>query len=91
MPWNTLFNTSNPSLALDFDRFQSDSTHAYLDLQAAILRKIAPRQAITHNEMGMFPDVDYYDLNRSLDFVAWDNYPMFQKDYSQYTGAGLGP
>jgi beta-galactosidase len=89
LPWNTLYDTSNPSLALDFDRFHSDSTHAYLDVQTAILRKIAPRQAITHNEMGMFSEVDYYDLNRSLDFVAWDNYPMLQKDYSQYSGQGL--
>ncbi len=89
LPWNTLFDTSNPSLALDFDRFWSDSTHSYLDLQASILRRIAPHQAITHNEMGMFSDVDYYDLNRSLDFVAWDNYPVFEKDYSQYTAVGL--
>ncbi|HTS71559.1 MAG TPA: beta-galactosidase [Terriglobia bacterium] len=89
LPWNTLYDTANPSLALDFERFQSDSTHAYVDIQASILRKLAPRQAITHNEMGMFPGVDYYDLNRSLDFVAWDNYPIFQKDYSQYAAAGL--
>ena len=39
--------------------------------------------------MGMYSGVDYYDLNRSLDFVAWDNYPMFEKDYAQYTGPGL--
>ena len=90
LPWNTLSSAHNPSLALDFDRFQSDSTHDYLDLQAAILRAIAPRQAVTHNEMGLYPGVDYYDLNRSLDFVAWDNYPMFGKDYTQYTGSGLG-
>jgi len=89
LPWNTPFATSNPSLALDFDRFWSDSTHAYLDLQAALLRRIAPGQAITHNEMGTFPDVDYSDLNRSIDFVAWDNYPTFQKDYAQYAGVGL--
>ncbi len=89
LPWNTLFNVHNPSLALDFDRFQSDSTHEYLDLQTAILREMAPRQASTHNEMGMYSGVDYYDLNRSLDFVAWDNYPMFEKDYAQYTGPGL--
>lgn len=89
LPWNTLFNAHNPSLALDFDRFQSDSTHEYLDIQTAILRETAPRQAITHNEMGMYSGVDYYDLNRSLDFVAWDNYPMFEKDYAQYTGPGL--
>jgi beta-galactosidase len=90
LPWNTLFDTHNPSLALDFDRFQSTSTHAYLDLQVAILRRIAPSKAITHNEMGMYSGVDYYDLSRSLDFVAWDNYPMFQKDYTQYTEVGLG-
>ena len=89
LPWNTLFNAHNPSLALDFDRFQSDSTHEYLDIQTAILREMAPRQAITHNEMGMYSGVDYYDLNRSLDFVAWDNYPMFEKDYAQYAGPGL--
>jgi beta-galactosidase len=89
LPWNTLFNAHNPSLALDFDRFQSDSTHEYLDIQTAILRATAPRQAITHNEMGLYAGLDYYDLNRSLDFVAWDNYPMFEKDYAQYTGPGL--
>ena len=89
LPWNTLYDTSNPSLVLDFDRFQSDSTHEYLDLQAAILRRIAPRQAITHNEMGLFSEIDYYGLNRSLDFVAWDNYPILQKDYAQYSGQGL--
>jgi beta-galactosidase len=90
LPWNTLYDTSNPSLALDFDRFHSDSLHAYVDVQVAILRKAAPRQAITHNEMGMYSGVDYYDLNRSLDFVAWDNYPMGQKDYTQYAAPGLG-
>ncbi len=89
LPWNTLFNTYNPSLVLDFDRFQSDSTHDYLDFQTTILRKIAPHQAITENEMGMFQETNWYDLNRSLDFVAWDNYPMMYKDLTQYSVAGL--
>ena len=90
MTWNTLYNTWNPSLALDFERFQSDSMRAYVEFQAAILRKIAPHQAITHNEMGMYSGVDYYDLSRSLDFVAWDNYPMGPNDYTGYARAGLG-
>src|ERR1017187_7020799 len=88
LPWNTLFGTFNPSLVLDFDRFQSESTYDYLDFQAAILRRIAPRQAVTHNEMGLFSETDYHDLNRSIDFVGWDNYPMSQKDLTQYTVAG---
>ncbi len=90
LPWNTLFNTHNPSLALDYDRFQSDSSRDYLNFQAALLRSIAPRQAVTHNEMGLFTGVDYYDFNRSLDFVAWDNYPNFEKEYAEYAGPGLG-
>jgi len=89
LPWNTLYDTHNPSLALDFDRFQSDSMHTYVDVQVAILRKIGSHQAITHNEMGMYSEIDYYDLNRSLDFVAWDNYPMGKEDYSHYARQAL--
>ena len=89
LPWNTLYNAHNPSLELDYDRFQSDSSRDYLNFQAGLLRAIAPRKAVTHNEMGMFTGVDYYDLNRSLDFVAWDSYPMFEKDYAEYTRPGL--
>lgn len=90
LPGNTVFNAPNPSLSLDFDRFSSDSAHKYLDIQAAILRQIAPRQAITHDEMGMYPGVDYYDLNRSIDFSGWNDYPMMEeKDYAQYTVPGL--
>ena len=91
LPGNTVFDAPNPSLALDFDRFSSDSAHKYLDIQAAILREIAPRQAITHDECGMYPNVDYYDLNRSIDFLGWNDYPMMdEKDYAHYTGTRAG-
>lgn len=89
LPWNTLYDVSNPSLALDYARFHSDSTHDFLNFQAEILRRIAPGKAITHNEMGMYDNIDYSQLNTSLDFVAWDNYPMFSSDYSDYFAAGL--
>ncbi len=89
LPWNTLDDSHNPSLALDYDRFFSDSTADYLKLQAGILRRISPSKAITHNEMGMFDNIDYSELNRPLDFVAWDNYPMFGSDYASYFGPGL--
>jgi beta-galactosidase len=89
LPWNTLYKTHNPSLALDYKRFFSDSTRDYLVLQADILRKIAPGKAVTHNEMGLFEKVDYAKLNAALDFVAWDNYPMSGKDYAEYMDVGL--
>ena len=89
LPWNTLGKTHNPSLALDFKRFQSETTHDYLKVHTDILRRVAPKQAITHNAMGMYDNIDYSDLHRSVDFVAWDNYPMFGEDYSNSLGVGL--
>ncbi|MFB3923729.1 MAG: beta-galactosidase [Terriglobia bacterium] len=89
LPWNTLGKTYNPSLALDFKRFQSETTHDYLKLQTEILRRVAPRQAITHNAMGMYDNIDYSDLHRSVDFVAWDNYPMFGENYADYFGPAM--
>jgi beta-galactosidase len=89
LPWNTLGKAHNPSLALDHARFQHDSTYDYLKLQVEILHKLAPKQAVTHNAMGMYDTVDYSQLHAPLDFVAWDNYPMFGEDYASYFGPGL--
>jgi len=89
LPWNTLFGVHNPSLELDYHRFFSESTDDYLNLQARILRRIAPGKAITTNEMGMFSAVDYSKLNEGIDFVAWDNYPMIRHDQADYFGPAL--
>jgi len=89
LPWNTLYGVYNVSLALDYRRFFSDSSRDFLKLQADILRRTAPRKAITHNEMGMFDDIDYSAFNTQLDFVAWDNYPMIDRHHSDYFGTDL--
>jgi len=66
----------NPGLALDFFRFSSDSYLAYQQMQIDILRKMCPGHFITHNFMGFgYECINYFDLARNLDFVAWDNYP----------------
>jgi beta-galactosidase len=67
----------NPSLALEYRRFQSDSAVRFQADQVAILRELCPGQFVTHNAMGWFRELDYYDLFADLDFVAWDNYPGF--------------
>jgi beta-galactosidase len=90
LPWNTLGDVYNPSLTLDYHRFFSDSTRDFLVMQADILRHIAPGKAITHNEMGLFDNIDYSSLNTALDFVAWDNYPMIGSAFENYFGPGLG-
>jgi beta-galactosidase len=66
---------ANPSQLLDYYRFSSDSFVAYQQLQLDLLRHLVAGQLVTTNFMGNFPDLDYHDLARSLDFVTWDSYP----------------
>lgn len=68
----------NPSLLLDFYRFSSDMKVQYQARQIRVLRQHTTNQFITHNLMGLFPEIDYYKLSDDLDFVSWDNYPRFQ-------------
>ncbi len=65
----------NPSFALDARRFFSQVDVDHQAKQIEILRKLAPTKSITHNFMGLFSKVEYYDLAAPLDYVSWDNYP----------------
>jgi beta-galactosidase len=66
----------NPGLDLDFRRFMSDTFGCFQQEQVDILRRACPNHFITHNFMGFgFDQINYYDLAKPLDFVAWDNYP----------------
>lgn len=66
---------ANPSHLLDYYRFSSDAFVAYQQLQLDLLRRLTAGQFVTTNFMGNFPDLDYHDLARPLDFVTWDSYP----------------
>jgi beta-galactosidase len=67
----------NPSACLDFKRFTSWLRIRFQADQVRILRRICPDDFVTHNFMGLYSDLDYYDLAGDLDFVAWDNYPIW--------------
>ncbi|OXL84243.1 hypothetical protein BCV73_14885 [Paenibacillus sp. SSG-1] len=64
----------NPGMQLDYRRFYSDSTVAYQRLQIEEIRACSSLP-ITHNLMGHFSEIDYFDLGKDLDFISWDNYP----------------
>jgi len=66
----------NPSLLLDYKRFMSDSFVKYQKIQIDTIKDIIPNAQITHNFMGLFNQIDYYNLAKDLDFVSWDNYPV---------------
>jgi beta-galactosidase len=69
-------STYNPSLLLDFKRFNSWQNVTFQAEQVAILRQVCPGHFVTHNFMGLFSELNYYDLAKDLDFVSWDNYPV---------------
>lgn len=69
-------NSHNPSLLLDWKRFHSDLIVKFQQFQIDIIRQICPNHFITHNLMGFFNLVDYFDLTENLDFVSHDQYPM---------------
>jgi beta-galactosidase len=74
-PPNLTVAEANPSHVLDWYRFSSDSVAAYAQIQINILRQLCPKQFITTNFMGTFPDLDHYKLSAPLDFITWDSYP----------------
>jgi beta-galactosidase len=69
----------NPSHVLDFYRYSSDGYVAYQQLQVDILRA-RTSGFITTNFMGLYRDLDQFDLAAPLDFVTWDNYPSGNPD-----------
>jgi beta-galactosidase len=69
----------NPSQVLDFYRFSSDSFVDYAQMQVDCLRPLTPG-FITTNFMGLFRDLDQFDLAQPFDFVTWDNYPTGNPD-----------
>lgn len=73
----------NPSLDMEYRRFASDTWVNYQQMQLDILHKYT-KLPVTHNFMGHFSDIDYFDLSRNLDVVSWDNYPDNQWGTSDY-------
>ncbi|MEM3716437.1 MAG: beta-galactosidase, partial [Candidatus Bathyarchaeia archaeon] len=67
----------NPSLCLDWHRFMSDSWIKYQQIQIDIIRRIAPHHIITHNFMGLYKELDYFQLAEPLDIVSFDYYPKW--------------
>ena len=75
-PPNLTVTEANPSHWLDYRRFASDQVDAYNRAQVAILQRHSPGRFITHNFMGGFLDFDHFRVGETLDFAAWDSYPL---------------
>jgi beta-galactosidase len=78
----------NPSLLLDWQRYGSWLNVRFQRDQVRILRRICPKQFITHNFMGYHHELDNYEMAADLDFISWDNYPVWGKPEFPYDAAG---
>jgi len=76
----TTITTHNPSLKLDWSRFRSYSINKFAEIQINIVDNLkGDHQRITHNLPGGFFDKAYDQniLAEQLDFVSYDNYPVW--------------
>jgi beta-galactosidase len=89
IPIPTDNGSHNPGACLDWQRFFSWLNVRFQGDQVNILRKVCPKHFVTHNFMGLFSDLNYYDLAKDLDHVSWDNYPVCGKPDIRY-GAAAG-
>ncbi|GAB5357324.1 hypothetical protein AAMO2058_000364900 [Amorphochlora amoebiformis] len=70
----------NPSLLVDWRRFRSDSIRSFLEEQASIVRRhIHPKATVTTNFPGGYfaKYLNFAELGRGLDYVSYDNYPVW--------------
>jgi len=79
----------NPSACLDWKRFTSHLNVRFQADQVKIIREICPHHFVTHNLMAFHTGINYYDFAKDLDFVAFDNYPIWGggKPYINYGSA----
>ena len=74
----------NPGACLDWKRYHSWLTVRFQGDQVRILRQVCPQHFVTHNFMGLYKELDYYALAEDLDFVSWDNYPIWDEPMIRY-------
>ena len=63
----------NPSLALDWMRFGSDTILAFVKMQVDLLHELTPDKPVTTNLRALRRNFDHFDVAQALDFVAVDS------------------
>lgn len=69
--------TTFQGMALDYNRFMSDSILGCYIGEYNAIKEITPDIKITTNFMGTFKPLDYFKWADYLDVISWDNYPSY--------------
>lgn len=77
-PMETI-TTHNPALRLDWERFRSQSIVDFANFQIDLIKEIAPDTVVIHDFPGggLTKHVDYSEVSKKLDVVAYNNYPVW--------------
>lgn len=86
LPSRHVASNFNPSMIQDFYQFSSDMLIQYIDMQVGIIKQYTKNQYLFTN---LYPSpflsvVDMKRLVQKLDFVAWDNYPVWGNQKEPY-------
>lgn len=73
--------TSNMGLLLEWRRFTTWNMTDYMKSEIAIFRELTPNVGVTTNFMTIYDGLDYRVMEKELDIVSWDSYPMYHNDY----------
>ncbi|MDZ4725119.1 MAG: beta-galactosidase [Leptospira sp.] len=86
LPGAHVASNFNPAMIQDYYRFQSDELVSYIKIQTDIVRKYSKNRRITTNlyPSPFLPVTDMYELFKTLDYVSWDNYPVWGNQQEPY-------
>ena len=74
-------------LVLDWQRFVTDQTVAFMKHEIAPLRKLTPTIPVTTNLMGIYHGLNYWQFAPAVDVIAWDSYPGWHRTNADWQEA----
>lgn len=66
-------------LRLDWNRFITDMTVDFVQMEIAAIRTFGESKPVTINMMYYFEGLNYFKFKNVIDVASWDNYPTWDK------------
>ncbi|MFV0504487.1 MAG: beta-galactosidase [Lachnospirales bacterium] len=73
--------TTFQGISLDYNRFNNENILECFKIERDSIRKFDKQNKITTNLMGKHKALDYKKWTDEMDFISWDNYPLFDAEY----------
>lgn len=81
-PPSYIGETCTHGLDLDWKRFITHQTIDFMKHEIRPLKEVNPDIPVTTNMMGFYPELDYHEFAKELDFISNDIYPKWRADAS---------